>query len=47
MPPIPLMKGTLDLLVLKALSWTPMHGVEITSWRVSASRCARPLAVMR
>ena len=32
MPPIPLMKGTLDLLVLKALSWTPMHGVEITSW---------------
>ena len=32
MPPIPLMKGTLDTLVLKALSWTPMHGVEITSW---------------
>ena len=32
MPPIPLMKGTLDLLVLKALSWTPMHGVEITGW---------------
>ena len=32
MPPIPLMKGTLDTLVLKALSWTPMHGVEVTSW---------------
>lgn len=25
-------KGTLDLLVLKALSWSPMHGFEITSW---------------
>jgi transcriptional regulator len=29
---LPLMKGTLDVLVLKALSWTPMHGFEITSW---------------
>lgn len=27
-----LLKGTLDVLVLKALSWTPMHGFEITSW---------------
>src|SRR5687768_15619573 len=27
-----LVKGTLDALVLKALSWTPMHGFEITSW---------------
>jgi PadR family transcriptional regulator, regulatory protein PadR len=26
------LKGTLDVLVLKALSWTPMHGFEITSW---------------
>jgi PadR family transcriptional regulator PadR len=25
-------KGTLDVLVLKALSWTPMHGFEITAW---------------
>ena len=32
MPTIPLMKGTLDLLVLKALSLSPMHGVEITAW---------------
>jgi transcriptional regulator len=32
MPPIPLMKGTLDLLVLKALGRTPMHGLEITAW---------------
>lgn len=29
---IPMMKGTLDVLVLKALSWTPMHGLEITGW---------------
>lgn len=27
-----LVKGTLDVLVLKALSWTPMHGFEITRW---------------
>jgi transcriptional regulator len=27
-----LLKGTLDILVLKALSWTPMHGFEITRW---------------
>ncbi|HTR77540.1 MAG TPA: PadR family transcriptional regulator [Gemmatimonadaceae bacterium] len=32
MPPLPLLKGTLDLLVLRALSWTPMHGFEIVSW---------------
>ncbi len=30
--PLPLLKGTLDVLVLKALSWTPMHGFEITTW---------------
>ena len=27
-----LLKGTLDLLVLKTLSWGPMHGFEIASW---------------
>ena len=27
-----IMKGTLDVLVLKTLSWGPMHGVEITTW---------------
>ena len=26
------MKGTLDTMVLKALSWEPMHGFEITTW---------------
>jgi len=27
-----LLKGTLDVLVLKALSWNAMHGFEIASW---------------
>ena len=27
-----LLKGTLDVLVLKTLSWTPMHAFEIISW---------------
>jgi transcriptional regulator len=26
------MKGTLDVLVLKALTWGAMHGFEITAW---------------
>jgi PadR family transcriptional regulator, regulatory protein PadR len=25
-------KGTLDVLVLKALAWGPMHGFEVASW---------------
>jgi PadR family transcriptional regulator PadR len=29
---LPVVKGTLDVLVLRALSWTPMHGFEITAW---------------
>jgi transcriptional regulator len=29
---IPLLKGTLDVLVLKTLAWAPMHGFEIASW---------------
>ena len=29
---LPVVKGTLDVLVLKALAWTPMHGFEIASW---------------
>ncbi len=35
MPPtdsLSVVKGTLDVLVLKALSWAPMHGFEITAW---------------
>jgi PadR family transcriptional regulator len=31
-PRLPLLKGTLDLLVLRALSWSPMHGFEIVAW---------------
>ena len=27
-----LLKGTLDPLVLKTLSWTPMHAFEIATW---------------
>jgi PadR family transcriptional regulator PadR len=38
--PLPLVRGTLDILVLKALSWTPMHGYEITTWLESRSRGA-------
>ncbi len=29
---LPLVRGTLDVLVLKALSWAPMHGYQITCW---------------
>ncbi|MGH7504188.1 MAG: helix-turn-helix transcriptional regulator, partial [Longimicrobiales bacterium] len=29
---LPLVKGTLDVLVLKALNATPMHGYEVTRW---------------
>lgn len=29
---LPVERGTLDLLVLRALRWTPMHGVEIIAW---------------
>ena len=32
-----LLKGTLDVLVLKTLSWTPMHAFEITAWIESQS----------
>ncbi len=38
--PMSVIKGTLDVLVLKALSWRPMHGYEVTRWleRESAHR---------
>jgi PadR family transcriptional regulator, regulatory protein PadR len=29
---VPLLKGTLDPLVLKTLSWGPMHAFEIARW---------------
>ena len=34
---LPLLKGTLDLLVLKALGWGPMHGFGIASWLEASS----------
>jgi PadR family transcriptional regulator len=34
---LPLLKGTLDLLVLKALSWGAQHGYGIASWLESRS----------
>jgi PadR family transcriptional regulator PadR len=40
---IPVMKGTLDLLVLKALTWAPMHGFEISEWLERHSRRALEL----
>jgi PadR family transcriptional regulator, regulatory protein PadR len=30
--PVPVLKGTLDVLVLKALSWKTMHGFGIANW---------------
>ena len=30
--PLPLLKGTLDVLVLKALTWGPQHGFGIAVW---------------
>ena len=30
--PIDLLHGTLDVLVLKTLSWGPMHGYGISRW---------------
>ena len=30
--PVPVLKGTLDVLVLKALSWQPMHGFGLACW---------------
>lgn len=31
-PTLPLLKGTLDLLILKSLSWGELHGYAIASW---------------
>lgn len=34
---VQLLKGTLDLIVLKTLSWGPMHGYAIATWLESQS----------
>lgn len=31
-PPIEVLRGTLDLLILKAASWRPAHGYAIARW---------------
>lgn len=30
--PVPIAKGSLDVMILKSLSWGPRHGFEITRW---------------
>lgn len=32
MPPTPLVRGTLDLLILRALRWEPTHGHGVAEW---------------
>ena len=34
---MPLLKGTLDVLVLKALAWGPRHGYAVARWIKAAS----------
>jgi transcriptional regulator len=39
MPPdLDLLRGTLDLLVLKTLSWGPMHGLGVLRWIEQTTR---------
>ena len=41
MPPAPgldLVRGTFDLLILKALSWGPMHGLGVLRWLETTTR---------
>ena len=35
---IDLLRSSLDLLILKALSWAPMHGYAISEWIDDATR---------
>lgn len=34
---IELLRGTLDMLILKTLSWAPMHGLAVLRWIESAT----------
>ena len=36
-PELELVRGTLDLLILKTLSWAPMHGLAVLRWIESAT----------
>ena len=31
-PPMDLLQGTVDVLILKSLSWTPLHGYQVSRW---------------
>jgi transcriptional regulator len=37
------LKGTLDVLVLKALAWQPMHGFQVAEWLEARSEAALAL----
>ncbi len=37
---VSLMRGTLDLLILKALSWGPRHGYAVAEWIEQATEAA-------
>jgi transcriptional regulator len=37
---VSLMRGTLDLLILKALSWGPQHGYTVAEWIAQATGAA-------
>ena len=37
-PELDLVRGTLDLLVLKGLSWGPMHGLAVVRWIEQGSK---------
>src|SRR5687767_6613288 len=37
-PETELLRGTLDLLILKTLSWAPMHGLAVLRWIETATR---------
>lgn len=37
-PDLELLRGTLDLLILKTLSWGPMHGLGLIRWIDEVSR---------
>lgn len=38
LPDLELVRGTLDLLILKSLSWGPMHGLAVLRWIEQSSR---------
>ena len=38
LPDLDLLRGTLDLLILKTLSWGPMHGLAVLRWIEQVTR---------